>query len=281
MKKILKVLTTTAVVSSLILSTGCANQNSSDSVDDSASNESGDIVEIIVGATSVPHAEILSVIQDDLEEEGVNLTIKEFTDYTLLNNATVEGSIDANYFQHTPYLDEFNANSDEQLVSVGPVHIEPLAVYSDSITSLDELQDGDKVSIPNDPTNEARALLLLEDNGIIKVDDRDSANLTPLNIVENSLNLEFVEMEAAQLPRTTGEVAMAVINTNYALEAGFDIADALAIENGEDSPYANILVVKEGDENKEEIQLIYEALTSDEVKEFIESNYDGAVIPAF
>ncbi len=277
MKKSLRKLVSLTVLSGLVLTTACGSA----SADAETENTDG-ATKLVIGASAIPHAEILANVKDDLAQEGIEIEIREFSDYTLMNQATVDGSLDANFFQHQPYLDEFNANSKEQLVAVGPVHIEPLGVYSDSLTSLDELKEGDKVAIPNDPTNEARALVLLEDNGIIKVSDRESTTLTPLDIVENPLNLEFIELDAAQLPRTINEVAISIINTNYALEGGFNpSSDALAIEDGTTSPYANVLVVPEGHENDDEVQKIYEAISSEDTRTFIEETYDGAIIPAF
>ncbi len=279
MKKIFKNVISLALLTSLVLTTACGSTDSQNTDEPQTNSETR---EIIVGATSVPHAEILNFVKEDLLEQGIDLTVKEFSDYNLINQATVEGSLDANFFQHGPFLESFNENSDDKLVSVGPVHIEPLGIYSESLTSIDELKEGDKVAIPNDPTNEARALVLLEDNGLIKVNDRESTTLTPLDIIDNPLNLEFVELDAAQLPRTLSEVAVSVINTNYALEAGFNPSnDALAIEDGTTSPYANVLVVKEGNENDEAIIALYDALTSEETRTFIEQTYEGAIIPAF
>ncbi len=275
MKKIFKNLLSVALLSSLVLTTACGGSNANNT----GSNGSN---KLVVGATAVPHAEILNLIKDDLAAEGVELEVKEFSDYTLINAATVDGSINANFFQHTPFLESFNESSKTKLVSVGPVHIEPLGLYSNKITKIDEIKSGDKIAIPNDATNEARALVLLEDNGLIKVNDRTSTTLTPIDIVENPLNLEFIELDAAQLPRTIDEVAASVINTNYALEGGFNPAeDAIVIENGADSPYANILVVTDGKQSEEAIQKLYKAMTSEKVKKFIEENYEGAVIPAF
>ncbi|MFV0313853.1 MAG: MetQ/NlpA family ABC transporter substrate-binding protein [Anaerotignum sp.] len=282
MKKIFRNVLTATIASSLLLATACGSSSAeteAPATDDTANAET---TKLVVGATAVPHAEILNLVKEDLLAEGIELEVTEFTDYALLNPSTTDGSLDANFFQHTPFLDNFNANSDSKLVSVGPIHIEPLAVYSEKITSLDELKDGDKISIPNDDTNEARALLLLEDNGIIKVKDRNAAAITPIDIVENPLNIEFVELDSAQLPRTINEVAVSVINTNFALTAGYNpIDNSIVMEDGANSPYANILVVKEGRENEEAIQKLYAALTSEKVKTFIEANYEGAVIPAF
>ncbi len=265
-------LATTLLLSAVLLSSCSSSSSSTD--DENA--------KLTVGASPVPHAEILRVVEDDLLEQGIELEIVEFSDYALVNPATVDGSLDANFFQHGPYLETYNNEHSQNLVSVGPVHIEPLGIYSQSISSLDELKEEDKVSIPSDPTNETRALELLEENEIITLDKEGKEHLTPIDIEENPLNLEFIELDSAQLPRTISEVAISVINTNYALEGGFDpVNDAIAIEDGETSPYSNVLVVNEGNENNEEILALYDALTSEEVKTFINENYGGAVIPAF
>ncbi|WP_250278303.1 MetQ/NlpA family ABC transporter substrate-binding protein [[Clostridium] colinum] len=234
-----------------------------------------------VGATSVPHAEILNHVVDNLAEEGINLEIKEFSEYTVLNPSLSAGEIDANFFQHTSYLNNYVEETGENLVSVGPIHTEPMGIYSKKAKSLDELTEGDKIAIPNDATNGARALLLLEKNGIIKLKEGVGDKATIFDIQENLKNVDIIEMDAAALPRALDDVKMSVINTNYALEAGFNpMSDAIAME-GNDSLFSNILVVKQGDETKPEIQALYSALTSDEVKQFIEDNYKGALIPAF
>lgn len=239
-------------------------------------------VSIRVGATPVPHAEILNFIQENLSEER-NLTIEviEFTDYVQPNTALDEGELDANYFQHLPYLEEFNDGHGTSLVPVVAVHIEPLGVYSESITDLSEIEGGAIVGIPNDVTNGGRALKLLEDNGLIELDP-DIQNPTVIDVVENPLNLEFAELEAAQLPRSLPDTTISVINGNYAIEAGFTPADdALALESGEDNPYANYLVVNEGNEEELGVQILAQLLTTDDVRAFIEENYEGSVIAAF
>ena len=244
-------------------------------------NTNGENKTITVGATSVPHAEILNEVVDDLAKEGITLNVKEFSEYTVLNPSLSSGEIDANFFQHVPYLDNYIEQTGEKLVYVGPVHIEPMGIYSKSEQSLDGLLEDDKIAIPNDATNGARALLLLENNGIIKLKEGIKDKATVFDIVENPKNIEIVEVDAATLPRSLDDVKMAIINTNYALEAGFNpMFDALALEDS-DSPFANILVVKEGDQDKPEIEALYNALTSDEIKTFIENKYEGAIIPAF
>lgn len=234
---------------------------------------------LIVGATPVPHAEILNAIKEELAKKGFELEIKEFNDYVIPNLATDSGEIDANFFQHSQYLDEFNKNKGTNLVKTVGVHIEPMGVYSKKIKNFDELKNKAKVSIPNDPTNESRALDLLEDVGLIKLDDVKLK--TPLDIIENPKKLKFIEIEAASLPRTLDDADIAIINTNFAYNAGFNPSkDALKIE-GNDSPYVNILAVKSGNEESTKIKALNEALTSQTAKDFILQKYDGAIIPAF
>lgn len=234
---------------------------------------------ITVGATPVPHAEILEFVKPELKKMGYELEIKVFNDYVIPNVATDEGQLDANFFQHIPYLNDFNAQKGTKLVKAAAVHLEPMGVYSKKIKNLDELKDGDKVGIPNDPTNESRALDVLVNAGLIKVND--NALRTPKDIIENSKNLKFIEIEAAQVPRTLGDTAISVINTNFAMNAGLNpVKDALVIES-KDSPYANILVVKDGNENTPKIKALVKALNSESVKNFINEKYKGAIIPAF
>jgi len=239
-------------------------------------------ITIRVGATPVPHAEILQFVQDNLAADaGINLEIVEFTDYVLPNTALDEGEIDANYFQHIPYLDEFNAGNGTDLVPVVPVHIEPLGIYSSRLDSLDQLEDGAVVAIPNDVTNGGRALNLLQANGLITVDETVD-NPTVADITDNPLNLDITELEAAQLPRSLEDTEISVINGNYAIEAGFSPAeDALALESGEDNPYANYLVVNAGHEGDEGVVILAELLNSPEVYDFIVETYGGGVLPAF
>ncbi len=234
---------------------------------------------IKVGATPVPHAEILKVIKPELKKAGYDLEVKVFNDYVIPNLAVNDGQLDANFFQHTPYLEEFNVKKGTKVVKTVGVHIEPMGVYSKKIKSLKELKKGDKVAIPNDPTNESRALQVLADNGLIKLNDKKLR--TPKDITENKLELKFVEIEAAQTPRTLGDVTIGVINTNFALSAKLNpTKDALAIES-KDSPYANIVAVKKGNEESKKIKALNKAITSEAVKKFIEEKYKGAIVPAF
>lgn len=242
-------------------------------------NASADDKTIVVGATPVPHAEILEFVKPELEKMGYKLDIKVFNDYVIPNVATNDGQLDANFFQHIPYLNDFNAQKGTKLVKTIGVHLEPMGVYSKKIKSLNELKDGDKVGIPNDPTNESRALDVLVSAGLIKVNN--NALRTPKDITENPKNLKFVEIEAAQVPRTLGDTAISVINTNFAMNAGLNpTKDALVIESKE-SPYVNILVVKEGNENSPKTKALNEVLNSESVKKFINEKYNGAIIPAF
>lgn len=240
---------------------------------------------IRVAATPVPHAEILEVAKDILAEQGITLEIVEYTDYVQPCMVTESGEVDANYFAHLPYIENFNAENDTHLVSVAAIHYEPYGLYPGKTQTIDELADGAQIAVPNDGTNEARALLLLEAQGLITLREGAGLDATKLDIVDNPKNLDIVEMEAAQLPRTLADVDMAVINGNYAMEAGLSASsDAVATEDVESTAaqtYANVVVVKEGNEENEAIQALVEALQSDEVKTYIEENYDGAVVAMF
>jgi D-methionine transport system substrate-binding protein len=234
-----------------------------------------------VGATPVPHAEILKFIQPKLKEQGINLEVKEFTDYVQPNVQLNEQQLDANFYQHIPYLEQFNKDQNMNLVPVVAVHIEPFGAYSKKIKKIDELADGATIALPNDPTNNGRALALLEKNGLIKLKDGVGIKGTVKDIVENKKNLQFKEVEAAMLPRVLEEVDLAMINTNYALEAKLvPTEDALIIED-KDSPYANYLVARPDNKDSEAIQKLAKELNSPDVKKFIEDTYKGAVVPAF
>ena len=238
-----------------------------------------------VAASPTPHAEILNVAKEVLAEQGIDLQVVEFSDYVQPNLVTESGEVDANYFQHTPYLDSFNEENGTHLVSVGAVHYEPFGIYPGKSNDLAAIADGATIAVPNDTTNEARALQLLAAQGLITV--RDGAGLTATinDITENPHNLKIQEIEAAQLPRTVQDVDFAVINGNYAMEAGFSVGkDALATEDASSEAaqtYANVLVVKEGNENDPAIQALVKALQSDKVKEYIEKTYSGAVVAVF
>lgn len=236
---------------------------------------------IKVGATAVPHAEILAVVKPLLEKEGIQLNIVEFSDYVQPNLAVSDGELDANFFQHTPYLEKFCAERNLDLVNVAGIHIEPMGIYSKTVKQLDEVKDGAKVGIPNDPTNGGRALALLEKAGVLKLKEGVGIHATAADVAENPKNLKISELEAAQLPRSLDDLDLAVINTNYALEADLVPAkDALFIEQN-DSPYVNILVSRADNQKNPEIQKLAQALKSEEVKKFINEKYKGAIVPAF
>ena len=243
-----------------------------------------DTVTLKVGASPTPHAEILEFAKDILAEQGIELDIVEYTDYVQPNLAVESGDLDANYFQHTPYLNTFNEENDTHLVSVGLVHYEPFGIYPGATATLEELEDGAVIAIPNDGSNETRALLLLQQEGLITLEDGidASSNATVYDIAENPHEFEFQEMEAAQLPNVLDDVDIAVINGNYALQAGLNAGDdALAVEDASGDgaiTYANILCVKEGNEENEAVLALLDVLQSEEVAQFIEETYDGAVV---
>lgn len=234
-----------------------------------------------VAATPVPHAELLEFVKDDLAKQDVELDIKVFTDYVQPNLQVADKQIDVNFFQHQPYLDSFNKEHKTDLVTVGLVHVEPFGAYSDKIKDIKDLKDGALIAIPNDPSNAARALLLMQKNGLIKLKDPSNILATARDLSENPKNLKFRELEAATLPRILPDVDLALINTNYALEAGLNpIEDALFIED-KDSPYANIVVTRADNKDSADVAKLVKALNSDEVKAFILENYKGAIVPAF
>ena len=277
MKRFLAVTLSLLITAAFI--TGCGSTgNSADA------NSNSDVKVITVGASPSPHAEILAVAKDVLAEQGYTLDVKEYSDYIQPNVALSAGDLDANYFQHKPYLDDYNKNNSTDLVSAAAIHYEPFGLYSTTIKSLDELKDGDKVAVPNDATNEARALLLLQDNGVIKLKDDAGLSATKNDIVENPKNLDITEIEAAQLPRSINNVAIAAINGNYAVEAGLKVSDAIAVE-AKDSlaaeTYANIVAVRPDNKDDEKIKALISALQSDKVKSFIDEKYQGAVVAVF
>ena len=250
------------------------------------SGDSGDTEDktIKVAASPTPHAEILNSISDTLAEEGWTLEVIEFDDYVQPNVATTDGDVDANYFQHIPYLNQYNEENGTELVAVGNVHYEAMGIYKGTKNSLDELEEGDKIGIPNDATNGARALKLLESNGVITLKEDAGADATELDIAENPKNIELVPSEAATLPAALPDLAFAVINYNYASGAGFTKDDAVALEE-EDSDaaneYVNVIVVNAGNENSEKTQALVKAIQTDAVKDFILENYNGLIQPKF
>jgi len=247
-----------------------------------AKEADGDLEKLVVGASPAPHAEILEAARDLLADKGYDLEIVEYTDYVQPNNALESGDLDANYFQHKPYLDTFNEENGTHLVSAGAIHYEPFGIYAGKSDSLDELADGAEVLVPNDVTNEARALLLLQDQGLLTLKEDAGLTATINDITENPKNLDIVELEAAQLPRSLQDADIAVINGNYAMEAGLTSADAVALESADSEAiqqYVNVVAVKEGNENNEGVQALVKILKSDEIKDFINENYKGSVVP--
>ncbi len=240
---------------------------------------------ISVAANPTPHAVILNgPVKDLLEEQGYTLDVQEFTDYVVPNTATEEGEVDSNFFQHGPYLESFNEERGTHLASVVAVHFEPFALYAGRTASLDDLAEGSIVAVPNDTTNEARALLLLEQEGLLTLAEDAGINATIRDITDNPLNLDFQELEAATIPSVLADVDIACINGNYALNAGLSLDDALALEASDSlaaETYANVLVVREGNENLDKVQALAAALTSEENRAFIEETFGGAVVPVF
>jgi ABC transporter, substrate-binding protein len=256
---------------------------SSESADETKA-ASGDLRKIKVGASPSPHAEILEEANKVLKDKGYELDIVVYNDYVQPNIAVDTGELDANFFQHYPYLESFNEERGTKVVSAGVTHYEPFGIYAGKVSSLDDLKDGAKIAVPNDVTNEARALQLLAAQGLIKIKDGAGLTATKNDIVENPKNIELLEVEAAQVPRSLQDVDVAVVNGNYAIEAGLKVKDALAVEDASSeaaNTYANIIAVKEGNEKNEEILALLDAIQSPEVKKFIEDKYEGAVVPLF
>lgn len=281
MKKNLIKVFTLALVSALTLAACSGGADNKPAQGDAAKTTEKSNKVLKIGASPQPHAAILENIKQDLADKGIELEIQQFSDYVVPNTAVEDGDLDANFFQHVPYMDEFNKQQGTHLVSVGSVHLEPMGLYSKKIKDLKELKEGATISIPNDPTNGGRALLLLEKNGIVKLKDGAGLAATDKDIVENPMNLKITLLDAAQLPRTLEDVDASVINTNFALEADLNpLNDALVIED-KDSPYANIVAVKEGNEKDERVVALMEALNSEKTKKFIEDEYKGAIVPAF
>ncbi|WP_031585286.1 MetQ/NlpA family ABC transporter substrate-binding protein [Selenomonas bovis] len=278
MKKVFALIA--ALAFSALALAGCGSQQSASSGASSAASSGAKTLK--VGATAVPHAEILEAAKPLLEKEGITLEIVEFNDYVQPNLALNDKELDANFFQHEPYLKNFmDEHKEVKLKNAAGIHIEPMGVYSKKIKKLDELKDGATIAIPNDPTNGGRSLLLLEKAGIIKLKEGVGEKATVGDIAENKKNIKFQEVEAAQVPRTLDDVDAAVINSNFAMQVNLDpTKDAMFIEDST-SPYVNIIAVREGDENHPEIQALIKVLHSDEIKQFITEKYKGAVVPAF
>ena len=287
MKNIKKVLVLVLVVILSLGATGCQSKEEAPvqtpQVESPAAEDTpAELQKITVAATPVPHAEILEQVKEDLVEKGYELEIVVFSDYVQPNLVVEAGDIDANFFQHQPYLDDFNKENKTSIETVAVVHYEPLGIYPGKSNDLSNIPDGASIAVPNDTTNEARALLLLEANGLIKVREGAGLTATKNDIVENPHNIEIVELEAAQVSRVVGETDFVVLNGNYALDAGFNVAtDSLAKEEQDSEAaqtYANILCVKEGNEEREDIKALIEVLKSDKIKQYIADTYEGAVI---
>ncbi|MER5177846.1 MetQ/NlpA family ABC transporter substrate-binding protein [Streptomyces sp. NPDC002896] len=274
----------TAKITTAVLAAGALTFGLTACGSDSGSGAKADASDpLVVAASPTPHAAILNYVKDNLAKDaGLNLEVKEFTDYVTPNTATEDGSVDANYFQNKPYLDDFNKKNGTHIVPVVTVHLEPLGLYSNKIKSADDLKSGATIAVPNDTVNEARALKLLDANGIITLKDGVGSEATPKDIAKNPKNLQFKELEAAQTPRSLDDVDAAVVNGNYAIEADLKPSeDALVLESADNSPYGNFLAVKDGNEDDPRVKKLAKLLTSDEVKKFIEDKYDGSVIPSF
>lgn len=271
-----------AIFAALALAAGLAGCSSSNQPNTNTSSDSSKTIK--VGASPSPHAEILNHVKDALSKDGYNLEVVEYNDYIQPNTALESGELDANYFQHITYLNNFNEENNTHLVSAGNIHFEPMRIFAGKSASLDAIPDGGVVTVPNDTTNEARALLLLEQEGLIKLKEGAGTLATVADIVENPKNLQIKEIEAAQVPRSLDDSEIAVINCNYALSAGLELDKSLAVESdsGEAAKaYANVIAVKEGNENTDKTKALVKALQSDDVKEFINSNYKGAVVALF
>ena len=277
-KKALALALTGAVIIGAFAGCGAKKDSSSDS-------KKEETKKIVIGASPSPHADILKVAKKELKKEGYELEIKEYSDYVQPNTALESGDLDANYFQHKPYLDDFNKQKKTHLVSAGTIHYEPFGIFPGKTKSLKDLKDGATVAVPNDTTNEARALLLLQDQGLIKLKDGAGLTATKKDIVENKKDLAIKEIEAAQIPRSLKDVDIAVVNGNYALEAGLKVnKDALATEDADSigaKTYGNIVAVKKGNEKSAATKALVKALKSDAVKKYINDKYDGAVVPLF
>ncbi len=279
-KKVLALISAAALAAGLL--TGCGSAAADDSISASGQGTSAEDNVIKVAATAVPHAEILEAAKPILAEQGYELEIQIFDDYVQPNEVVEAGDFDANYFQHIPYLESFNEEKGTHLVNAGGIHYEPFGLYPGKETDLANIE-GATIAVPNDTTNEARALLLLQDNGYIKLADGAGLTATVNDIVENPYNIEIIELEAAQIPRTLEDVSFGIINGNYAMEVGLTVADDALLYESEDSEaaatYVNVIAVYEGNESLPKIQALIDVLKSDEIKEFINENYSGAVIP--
>jgi len=274
MKKILSLLLATA-----LFLVACGNKNENK---ESTSSQSGaaKTEKLIVGATPIPHAELLNLVKDDLKKEGIELEIVEFNDYVQPNKALADKSIDANFFQHVPYMEDFGKKNHIDMVAVGNIHLEPMALYSKKIKNVNDLKNGDTLIIPNDPTNGGRALILLDKAGIIKLKDNTKLDSTPADIIKNPKNIKIETLSNEQIAPRLSEVAGAIINSNFAIDAKVTKNEIILIE-GKDSPYVNVVTVLKENQNDERVKKLVKALQSEKIKKYIEEKYDGRVIPAF
>lgn len=277
MKKILLLLTT------VLFLVACGTKNNETSNTGSTSNSSGGqkTEKLVIGATPVPHMELLEIVKEDLKAQGVELEIKQFDDYIMPNKLVGTKELDANFFQHIPYMETFGKENKLDLVSIGAVHIEPMAVYSKKIKSLDELKKGDMVLIPNDPTNGGRALILLDKAGVIKLKDNKNLSSSVKDIVENKKEIKIAQLAPEQLAPRLQEVTAAIINANFALASKLSFKDDTILVEDKDSPYVNVVTVLKGRENEEKFKKLIKALQSEKVKKYIDEKYNGSVVSAF
>ncbi|HBM76032.1 MAG TPA: methionine ABC transporter substrate-binding protein [Clostridiaceae bacterium] len=279
MKRIIKFLS--LILATLLLFTGCGTKSAANKSADDAKQAEKKTTKLVVGATPSPHAEILNLIKPDLKEKGIDLEVKEFNDYVTPNVALNDKQLDANFFQHTPYMEEFEKEKNIKLVAVAKIHVEPMGAYSKKLKSKDEIKDGATIAIPNDATNEGRALLLLQKQGLIKLKDESGLTQTPKDITENPKNLKFSELEAPQLPRVIQDVDLAIINTNFALKGNLDPLKDTIFSEDKDSPYANVITTRPDNQDDPAIKELVKALQSDKVRKYLEDTYKGAIVPAF
>ncbi len=284
MKKLVSLLLTGTLALGLLAGCGSNGGGAAATPTPATGGDPAQAVTLKIGASPAPHEEILQVVKEILAGQGITLEIVEFTDYIQPNEAVESGDIDANYFQHITYMNDFNTEQGTHLASVAEIHYEPMGIYAGRAASLTDLPDGAEIGVPNDPTNGGRALLLLQEQGLITLPEDAGLKPTVLDIVDNPHNFKITEMEAAQLPRSLDSLDVAVVNGNYAIQAGLKMSDALAIESAEGTAgtaYVNVLTVKEGRENETAIQALAEAMKSQQVKDYITETYGGAVVAVF
>lgn len=278
----MKRIVTTIIALTLIVSlAACGGETAADDNPEGTEGDALDKNKLVVGVTAGPHEQIMEKVKEIAADDGLDIEIKVFTDYVMVNTALAEGELDANSYQHKPYLDDFNAERNLDLVDVADTVNFPMGIYSEAIDDVSELKDGDPVGLPNDPTNGARALILFEDAGLIQLDEDAGVTATVNDIIDNPLDLEFVELEASQIPRQLGELTAAAINTNYAIEHGFvPTKDSIYIEP-KDSPWVNLIAVRAENKDDPAIEKLIKAYHTDEVKQFIEETFEGSVVPSW